>query len=89
VKVECVFFAQLREIVGVRQKHVELPAGARVKDLVDLLAREHGDNFRDEINNLEGTRILVGDREYFPDEVMETRLKDGDQIVFLPPIFGG
>ncbi len=89
MKVECVFFAQLREIVGVRQKHVELPAGARVQDLVDLLAREHGDNFRDEIKNLEGTRILVGDREYFPDEVMETRLRDGDQIVFLPPIFGG
>jgi len=89
VKVECVFFAQLREMVGVRQKHVELPAGARVKDLVDLLAREHGENFRDEIKNLEGTRILIGDREYFPDEVMETMLKNGDQVVFLPPIFGG
>ncbi|MEW6142461.1 MAG: MoaD/ThiS family protein [Chloroflexota bacterium] len=89
MKVEAVFFAQLREMVGVRQKHVELPAGARVRDLVDLLARQHGDNFRDEIKNLEGTRILIGDREYFPDEVMDTRLKDGDQVVFLPPIFGG
>jgi molybdopterin converting factor small subunit len=89
VKVECVFFAQLREITGVRQKHVELPAGARVRDLVDLLASQHGENFRDEINNLEGTRILVGDREYFPDEVMDTRLNADDQVVFLPPIFGG
>ena len=89
MKIEAVFFAQLREMVGARQKFIELVDGARVKDLVDLIVREHGESFRNELNNLEGTRIMVGDREYFPDEVMETPLKEGDSVIFLPPIFGG
>lgn len=89
MKVEAVFFAQLREMVGVRQKFIELDEGAKVKDLVDHIASQHGESFRKEINNLEGTRIMVGDREYFPDEVMDTPLKEGDSVIFLPPIFGG
>lgn len=76
-------------MVGVRQKVVELAEGATVRDVVDLIAREHGESFRKELDNLEGTRIMVGDREYFPDEVMDTKLREGDSVIFLPPIFGG
>ena len=89
MNVEALFFAQLRDITGVRQEAIALSEGARVTDLVALLTTKYGQAFRDAIDQTEGMRILVSDREYDVPDGMEAPLREGDSIVFLPPIHGG
>ena len=88
MKVEVLFFAQLRELAGIRQRTFVLDAGARLKALLDMLDAEYA-GFRHEVETLEGLRVLIGEREYGLDEALETALSEGDTVVFLPPIAGG
>jgi len=89
VKVEAVFFAQLREVVGVRQKLITLSEGSRLADLIDALSAEHGVAFRQEVEKTEGLRLMVGNREYGVDDGRDAVLHEGDSVIFLPPIYGG
>ncbi len=74
-------FGALREAAGTKELAVELPAGSRASDLRDLLARDHPifDDF--------DTRLAVAvNLEIAP---LETALREGDEVAFLPPVAGG
>ena len=89
MEVEVRFFGQLRDIAGVRQKVVSLDEGARVIDLVELLDKEYGNAFRDQVGHTQGLRIFISGREFWLSDATNQQLQNGDTVILLPPIAGG
>jgi molybdopterin synthase catalytic subunit len=81
VQVAVKLFGAVREAVGEKELRVALPEGARVCDLVALLARDH------EVLDRLGERLATSvNLEVVP---RETVLRDGDEVALLPPVAGG
>jgi molybdopterin synthase catalytic subunit len=81
VRILVKLFGAVREAVGEKELSVALPEGARVRDLVALLARDH------EVIDRFGDRIATSvNLEVAP---RETVLRDGDEVALLPPVAGG
>lgn len=89
MKVNLLFFAQLRDLAGVRDREVEAVDGSTLADLVEQLCREYGTDFRHQIETSQGLRIMVNGRENEVLQGRETVLKDGDTVTFFPLVFGG
>jgi molybdopterin synthase catalytic subunit len=72
-------FASYREAAGSRELETPLPAGARVHDLVDLLATR--------LPSLRAAPGLIAVNHSYvgPDFV----LHDRDEVAFIPPVSGG
>lgn len=73
------YFAGIREIVGVREEQVEVPAGATVAtvwaQLVERFPSLENQRYRPAVNQEYGAPADA--------------LKDGDELVFVPPVSGG
>ncbi len=87
--VEVLLFGQFHELAGARQGVISVEEGTRLTDLIKQLGEEYGTVFCEEVDRIEGLRILINGREYSLLDGMETQLKDKDAVVFLPPISGG
>ncbi len=74
-------FGAVREAVGEKELAVELPDGASAGDLRALLARDHPvfDRF--------GARLAISVNLEVVS--LDTRLRHGDEVAFLPPVAGG
>jgi sulfur-carrier protein len=81
MKVGVQFYAQLRDLVGMRELEFELADGAMVRDLLEQLyaqrpaLREHDNSI------LVGAGLEFVDRNY--------KLKPGEEIAIMPPVQGG
>ena len=81
MRVAVKFFGSLREAVGAKELDVELPEGAMLSELRELLAERHP-----ALEQL-GERLAASvNLELAP---LETALRDGDEVAFLPPVSGG
>ena len=89
MNIEAVFFGQLRELTGARERFAKLKEGARLVELFEYLGETFGPEFGDKISTVEGLHIMVNGREHTMLGGNEATLRDGDTVVFLPPIFGG
>ena len=79
--VRSLFFASYRDLAGHDELAVELPAGARVADLVaGLRARGGG------LARLPESPVAAVNMDYAP---LATVLRDGDEVAFIPPVAGG
>jgi len=85
MNVEVRLYGRFREL-ATRQRVVTLTEGARLADLIEWLAKEYGDDFREEVNHLKRLNILISG-QYCHNT--ETLLKEGDVIVILPLLAGG
>ncbi len=74
-------FGAIRESVGEKELSVELAEGATLGQLRDLLGAKHP-VFQDYGDRLAASVAY----EVVPPE---TRLRDGDEVAFLPPVAGG
>ncbi len=81
MEVKTLFFASYREIAGADELSVRLPAGASVADLVGHL-RDRGAAWL----TLPREPAVAVNFTYAP---LSTRLADGDEIAFIPPVSGG
>ena len=72
-------FASYREAAGSSRLETPLPAGARVSDLIDLLAAR--------IPGLRATRGLVAVNHSYVN--VDAALADGDEVALIPPVSGG
>lgn len=72
------FFASYRERAGGPRRELELPAGARVSDLLRRL-REEGLDLPESASVAVNRRYAAGDRE----------LEEGDEVALIPPVAGG
>ena len=81
MKISVKLYASFREIVGKKEEDVDLPEGTTVQGLLDDYVRRFPqmDRFREHI-------ILSVNKEYgHPTR----KLKEGDEVSFLPPVSGG
>jgi sulfur-carrier protein len=84
-RVIILYFAWLRERVGVAQEEVELPASvATVGGLMDWLVERSG-RHRAAFENRAVVRCAVN--QEFADASMQVR--PGDEVAFFPPVTGG
>jgi molybdopterin converting factor subunit 1 len=79
--VRSLFFAVYRELAGADELPVELPEGARVADLVARL-RAGGNG----LSRLPESPVVAVNMDYAP---LSARLRDGDEVAFIPPVAGG
>jgi molybdopterin converting factor subunit 1 len=79
--VKTLFFAQYRDFAGSDELTLELPAGARVRDLVARVRAGAGEAAR-----LPEQPVVAVNMEYAP---LATELRDGDEVAFIPPVAGG
>lgn len=81
MNVRTLFFASYRDLAGTDELALELPAGARVADLVGSL-RARGDD----LSRLPPSPVVAVNMDYAP---LSTELRDGDEVAFIPPVAGG
>jgi MoaE-MoaD fusion protein len=81
MRVEVVLFAALREAAGRKRIAVELPEGARGRDLREALIAHHPD-----LGDLVRASRLASGVSFLDDE---GRLEAGAEIVLIPPVSGG
>lgn len=84
----------MKALLGSREIQVEMPAGARLADLLARLSQQCGPEFDRQVN-VDGdwpdlrARIFVNGRDHFTLQHLDTVLQDGDRVMLLPPMAGG
>lgn len=53
--VRVLYFGLVRNVVKEGEEEIVLPAGSKVKDLLEILCRKHGEALRDALFTVEGT----------------------------------
>ena len=87
-------FANLREILGFNRLEVETPAST-VAQLIEFISTKYKPEFRERLIESKTShlkkdhKILVNGRDIEFLDNLDTRLKDGDEVVFFPPAGGG
>jgi MoaD family protein len=81
MKVRVQFYAQLRDLVGIRELEIEIPQDATVRELLEnIYAQKPGLRAHDK-SILIGAGLEFVDRNY--------NLKSGEEIAIMPPVQGG
>jgi len=87
-------YATFGDILGSRDLDVSTDAET-VSQLIDFLTERFSSNFREALLDsatgdvMKGNKILVNGRDIDFLQGLATRLKDGDRVVFFPPVGGG
>jgi MoaD family protein len=81
MKVRVQFYAQLRDLVGMRQLDVDVADGATVRDLLEEVYAQQPELRTHDKSILIGAGVEFVDRKY--------RLKPGEEISIMPPVQGG
>jgi molybdopterin converting factor subunit 1 len=79
ISVRVRLFAAYREAAATRTLEAPLPSGARVRDLVDLLAQR--------IPALRAAPGMVAVNQNYVGQDYE--LREGDEVALIPPVSGG
>jgi len=81
MKIRVQFYAQLRDLIGIRELEVDLCEGATVSELLEALyAKQPALRSHDK-------SILIGAGVEFVDR--NHKLKPGEEISIMPPVQGG
>ena len=81
MKVRVLFYAQLRDLLGMRQLDVDVADGATVRDLLDQIYTQQPALRPHDKSILIGAGVEFVDRNY--------RLSPGEEISIMPPVQGG
>lgn len=83
--VTLLYFARLRETLGLSSEQVELPADAATVEGLTAWLRRRGGAWADELAPGKPVRVAVNQEMATP----HTALADGDEVAFFPPVTGG
>ena len=81
MKVHVQFYAQLRDLVGIRELELELSDGATVRDLLEQVYVQLPALRAHDKSILIGVGLEFVDRNY--------KLNPGEEIAIMPPVQGG
>jgi MoaD family protein len=81
MKVHVQFYAQLRDLIGIRELDVDLAEGATVRELLDQLYVKQPALRSHDKSILIGAGVEFVNRSY--------KLKPGAEIAIMPPVQGG
>jgi MoaD family protein len=85
----------IKEIIGQRLTEIELPQGSTIADFLRYLRDRWGDNLSNRLFDhdsgavLPYVRIMVNGQSITFLNGLETRLKEADEVLILPPASGG
>ncbi len=80
IRVRLLFFASYRELLGVEELELVLPARSTVRSLIETVrSRPGGDALPEAV-------VVAVNQEYAK---TDTLLTDGDEVAFIPPVAGG
>jgi MoaD family protein len=89
MQIEVLYFGRLREISGQRQEKLDMPQGGTVSRIFHALTAKYGDGFKERIEDPDRYSILINGRHYMTMAGDRSKLKNGDQVVFMPVTMGG
>lgn len=93
VKVKTRYLAMLRDLVGLREEVVDVPEHSTLLDFLKKLAERHEllkKTLFDERGELREGFTVAHNASTVPRRELEVRmLREGDEVVVLPPISGG
>ena len=81
MKVRVMFYAQLSDLLGIRQLDVDVADGATVRDLLGKIYAQQPKLRPHDKSVLIGAGVEFVDRNY--------RLSSGEEISIMPPVQGG
>jgi molybdopterin converting factor small subunit len=81
MKVHIQFFSRLRDLAGVSETEIELPAGSTTADLLELLYLP-----TPALRDWDKSILVAAGVEFVGREYV---LQSGDQISIMPPVQGG
>lgn len=85
MKVKVLYFARLREAIGLESEFIEFPGEkASIAALLDVL-RKRGGKWANEAGVDSGNRLAVNQQL----AGLITPLHDGDEVAMFPPVTGG
>ncbi|MBI4192626.1 MAG: molybdopterin converting factor subunit 1 [Betaproteobacteria bacterium] len=79
------YFARLREALGKASEQIALPAGVTDLGALRALLRSRGGAWAEEMADGKAVRAAVNQDIAHGD----TRINDGDEVAFFPPVTGG
>ena len=80
-RVKVLFFGRLKELVGRSEEDVEIREDERLEDVFARYGARHP-----EVGQLRGSVVASVNQEFAP---WGARLRNGDEVAFLPPVSGG
>lgn len=94
MKVDVIFLASIRVVVGEHEIWFEICPGDNVESLLEVLVSRFGTAFKDVVgkpfeDENPKISILVNGRDIDFLQGAKTELKEGDTVVLIPPIAGG
>ena len=81
MRVRVQFYAQLRDLVGMRQLDVDFAEGSSIRELLEQIYAQQPKLRPHDKSILIGAGVEFVDRNY--------KLKPGDEISIMPPVQGG
>jgi len=85
MRVTLLYFASLRQALGVERETVELPPDVDTTSRVRAWLRTRGDAWAGALAEGRNVRAAVDQRMAFA----ETKVADGSEVAFFPPVTGG
>lgn len=82
--INVLFFARVRDQLGVSEAQLELPDGVVSVELIRSLLQERGEPFESVLSDSD---ILVAVNQEMA--TLDTAVEDGDELAFFPPVTGG
>ena len=94
MKVKIQYFASVRELVNLREETIDVPVGANVRTLLDLLTAKHGDKLKEYLlddtgNPREYLQFLLNEKSISQTDGFFTLLREGSTLAIIPPVGGG
>jgi molybdopterin converting factor small subunit len=96
LKVAVDYLGSVKQSLGLKQAElIELKDDASVLDLLRLLAEKHGDPFTKSVYEPDAADLkpyyILAINGLLTNQLndMETKLKDGDRLIFMPVVSGG
>lgn len=81
MRIKVLFFGLLKEIVGRAEDEVEIGEDERLADVFARYGARHP-----EAGRLRGSLVTAVNQEF---AAWDSRLRNGDEVAFLPPVSGG
>ncbi|MDQ3261413.1 MAG: molybdopterin converting factor subunit 1 [Burkholderiales bacterium] len=83
--IKILYFARIKEALGLAQESVSLPIG--VSDVIGLTGwlRQRGNQWQSELGPGKALRVAVNQALV----AMDAKIHDGDEIAYFPPVTGG
>ena len=81
MKITVRYFAGHRDITGQTEERLELEPGATVGSVWELLIARYP-----RMSGYSGRQLYAVNQDY---ATLETEVRDGDEVAFIPPVSGG